>query len=202
MLPEHFFLSADWGQFHIQLELPVDASITATQVAAARLTELVKDSGAKKVSWYFELQSRGKRFPLESVASVSLRNEVALVPRMNRKRMNLVSGFITAGSLPWLSLQAFKQRLEASGFELPPGYTLQCGGEASQRDDAVRSLMANVGVLALVFVPAAFRLLVAPQPFEDLGEHKDQCLGDDDSQDHRQGIDCGVGGGAGVAISH
>ena len=51
--PEQFFPPADRDQFHIQLELPIDAPITSTQQAAAQLTELMEDSGAVKVSWYF-----------------------------------------------------------------------------------------------------------------------------------------------------
>lgn len=325
-LPEQFFPPADRDQFHIQLELPVDASISATRRAAGQLTELVEDAGAVKVSWYFgesapmfyynvinnrrgvpnfanaivqmgsdegigmllrrlqtqadrvvpgarvlfrqleqgppfdapievrvfgpdirqlaslgnqvrvalagshnvihtaaqlnetlqtitydvreadaqlagttaeevsqqlyellegvpagsiledtqeipvrvrvgnhrrgdlqsigslPLRAGGHRMPIDSVADVRLEGEIAVIPRLNRRRMNLVSGFVTAGTLPSVALQDFEKRLAASEFKLPAGYTLEYGGEASQRDDAVGNLMANVGVLCVLMV--------------------------------------------------
>ena len=92
-----------------------------------------------------QLTSSTNSIPVDSIADVSLRPEVAVVPRLNGRRMNLVSGFITAGTLPSVSLKAFEQRLYHSGtdFELPPGYSIEYGGEASQRDDAVGNLMAK-----------------------------------------------------------
>ena len=66
--------------------------------------------------------------------------------------MNLISGFITAGTLPSVSLAEFERHLDESGFTLPPGYSMGYGGEASQRDDAVGNLMANVGVLGVMMV--------------------------------------------------
>ena len=52
-LPEQFFPPADRDQFHIQVEMPIDASIDSTRQVASSLTDFVKDAGAKKVSWYF-----------------------------------------------------------------------------------------------------------------------------------------------------
>ncbi|KAA5545611.1 efflux RND transporter permease subunit [Roseiconus nitratireducens] len=99
-----------------------------------------------------QLHSGSRKIPLQSVADVSLHPEIAVIPRMNRRRMNLISGFVTAGSLPSLSLKAFEERLAATGFDLPPGYHLEYGGEDSQRNDAVGNLLANAGVLAVLMV--------------------------------------------------
>ncbi|MGI9475056.1 MAG: efflux RND transporter permease subunit, partial [Rubripirellula sp.] len=96
---------------------------------------------------------RGDRLvPLASVADVHILPEVAVIPRMNRRRMNRIEGYIAAGTLPSKSLAMFQQRLDDSGFELPPGYSLEYGGEASQRDQAVGNLMANVGVLGVLMI--------------------------------------------------
>ncbi|MCA9139219.1 MAG: efflux RND transporter permease subunit [Planctomycetales bacterium] len=99
-----------------------------------------------------QVQSDDIRVPIESIADVTLRGEIAVIPRMNRKRMNLISGFITAGTLPSVSLAAFEKQLHQSGFKLPVGYSIDYGGEASQRDDAVGNLMANAGVLGVVMI--------------------------------------------------
>ncbi|MDM4014468.1 efflux RND transporter permease subunit [Roseiconus lacunae] len=94
----------------------------------------------------------GERIPIESVVDVSLANEVAVIPRMNRRRMNLISGFLRAGTLPSVSLERFQDNLKQVGFELPAGYSIEYGGEASQRNDAVGQLMANTGVLIVLMV--------------------------------------------------
>ncbi|MEL6110199.1 MAG: efflux RND transporter permease subunit [Planctomycetota bacterium] len=99
-----------------------------------------------------QLTSPNGQMPVDSIADVSLRGEIAVIPRLNGRRMNQISGFITAGTLPSVSLAEYERRLAESGFELPPGYSIEYGGEASQRDDAVGNLMANVGVLAVAMV--------------------------------------------------
>lgn len=99
-----------------------------------------------------QLHAGDFRFPVESLADVRLEPEIAVIPRLNRRRMNLISGFVSAGSLPSVAIKDFERRLSQGGFQLPTGYELQYGGEASRRDDAVGNLMANVGVLAVMMV--------------------------------------------------
>lgn len=96
--------------------------------------------------------TREGSIPVGSVADSELIGQIAVIPHFNRIRMNLISGYVTAGTLPSEALTAFEENLAASGFVMPPGYRLEYGGEASQRDDAVGNLMANVGVLAVAMV--------------------------------------------------
>ncbi len=104
--------------------------------------------------------------PIRSVSSIALNPQRAVITRFNGRRMNEVQGFITAGTLPSKVLHQLEERIAASGFELPPGYTLEQGGEASERDAAVGRLLANVSVLAvgmvaaLVLALASFRLML------------------------------------------
>ena len=99
-----------------------------------------------------ELMAGENLVPLASVAAVTIEPEIAVIPRMNGRRMNQVAAFITAGTLPADSLSAFQSDLAESGFTLPSGYTLEYGGEAAQRDQAVGNLMANVGVLVVMMI--------------------------------------------------
>ncbi len=94
----------------------------------------------------------GNVVPLRAIAELTLEPEAATIVRLNQRRMNEVSGFLSAGVLPATVLSEFAKRLEASGFELPPGYELAYGGEASKRDDAVDNLVASVGVLMMMIV--------------------------------------------------
>lgn len=90
--------------------------------------------------------------PVSSVAEIKVGQEVSSIVRLNRRRMNEVQAFITAGVLPARVLADFQQRLDASEFELPPGYKMGIGGESEKRDDAIGNLMASVGVLMVLMV--------------------------------------------------
>ena len=90
--------------------------------------------------------------PLSALGEVELTAELAKITRRNGQRINTVQGFITAGVLPATVLERFQQQLEASGFQLPPGYRSEFGGEAEERGDAQGSLFSTVGVLAVLMV--------------------------------------------------
>ena len=90
--------------------------------------------------------------PLTAIADVKMSSEIAAISHFNGERMNEVQAYIKAGVLPAKVLADFQKRLQQAGYELPPGYRLEWGGEASKRDDAVGNLMANVGVLMVLMV--------------------------------------------------
>lgn len=90
--------------------------------------------------------------PLTAIANVRMSSEIAAISHFNGERMNEVQAYIKAGVLPAKVLADFQKRLQQAGYELPPGYRLEWGGEASKRDDAVGNLMANVGVLMVLMV--------------------------------------------------
>ncbi len=94
----------------------------------------------------------GGSVPVQAVADVCLAAAPALIARRDGNRVNNVKAYTLAGILPSQVLADFQQRLERSGFVLPPGYALAYGGEAAERDDAVRNLMASVAPLLVVMV--------------------------------------------------
>ncbi|MEM8733631.1 MAG: efflux RND transporter permease subunit [Planctomycetota bacterium] len=104
--------------------------------------------------------------PLGSFADINYEPQRAVITRYNGQRSNEVQSFITAGTLPSKVLGQFISELDQTDFRdrLPPGYRIEIGGEASERDAAVSRLMANVSVLAvgmvgaLVLALASFRL--------------------------------------------
>lgn len=93
--------------------------------------------------------------PLSSIADIRLEPERAVITRFNGRRMNEVQSFITAGTLPSAVLSQLADPIEEiKNNKLPVGYKIELGGEASERDDAVARLMANVTVLAVGMVAA------------------------------------------------
>ncbi len=94
----------------------------------------------------------GAYVPIQALADVELLPEPAIIAHRNGSRVNEVKAHITSGILPAHVVAAFQERLEASDLELPLGYTLEYGGEAAERDNAVGNLFASVAPLMVVMV--------------------------------------------------
>lgn len=90
--------------------------------------------------------------PLSALGEMNLSSEVASIPRIGGKRVNEVKAYITAGTLPHLVVTEFKQKLADSGFQLPQGYSMEYGGEAAERDEAVGNLMADIPLLIALMI--------------------------------------------------
>ena len=52
-LDEQFFPPTDRNQFHIQVDLPITASISETRNTARQIDLFVREHGAKRVDWFF-----------------------------------------------------------------------------------------------------------------------------------------------------
>ena len=90
--------------------------------------------------------------PLSALGQIELIPETASINRRNGQRVNIVHGFVTAGVLPSTVLADFKQRLEDSNFQLPPGYSMEWGGEAAERNESVGNLLSTVGIIVVLMV--------------------------------------------------
>ncbi len=88
--------------------------------------------------------------PLSALGSVKLIPDLAIISRRDGQRNNTVQAFLNAGILPATILAQFQQRLADTGFELPPGYRLDFGGEAEARGSSIANLLSTVGVLAIL----------------------------------------------------
>ena len=93
-----------------------------------------------------------KTVPLTALSDVELLPEIATILHFDGRRMNEVQAYVTAGTLPAEVLTDFQQRLADADFTLPSGYSMELGGEAAERNNAVGNLMANVGVLGVLMV--------------------------------------------------
>ncbi|WP_017659110.1 efflux RND transporter permease subunit [Baaleninema simplex] len=98
------------------------------------------------------LQGTNASPPLSAVSSWTLVPQLTAISRREGVRVNTIQGFVRAGVLPAVVLAEFRQRVEAEGFSVPPGYRLEIGGESAERDRAVEELMSAVGVLLVMMV--------------------------------------------------
>jgi multidrug efflux pump subunit AcrB len=80
--------------------------------------------------------------PLSALADVRLVPELGGITRRDGQRINTVQGFLVPYQLIAESLADFRARLEASSFNLPPGYRIEFGGENEQRSEAISELAA------------------------------------------------------------
>jgi len=88
--------------------------------------------------------------PLRALGTMEVTPELSDLPRRNGERINTVQGFLRAGLLPSRVVAELKAHLGDLG--LPPGYRAEFGGEAAERDEAVKNLMASVGLLLVVMI--------------------------------------------------
>lgn len=90
--------------------------------------------------------------PLNALGSFTLEPEIAKITHYNGQRINLVQGFVQAGTLPATVLAEFQRQFQTNLDPLPPGYSFALGGEAEERADAIGNLVATIGVLTVLML--------------------------------------------------
>lgn len=88
--------------------------------------------------------------PLTAVADVQVISDLAAIARRNGERVNIVKGYIKAGTLPAEVLAQFQQQLTSDRFQLPLGYRYEFGGEADTRNTAVGNLFSSLAILLIL----------------------------------------------------
>ncbi|MEO1553512.1 MAG: efflux RND transporter permease subunit [Pseudomonadota bacterium] len=115
--------------------------------------------------------------PLSALGELTLAPETATIVRLDGQRVNEVFGYVQPYALPAEINEVFKANLEASGFELPPGYEWIEGGISSDGSDAITSLaslavplvLVMLGAVALVFNSFRLAFLVMGVGFMAMG---------------------------------
>lgn len=111
--------------------------------------------------------------PVTALASLELRPEQGGITRRDGQRVNEILGYAKPDVLAIDITEDVLAKLDAEGFELPPGYQLELGGEAENRNEAVGNLMLYLPVIITLTVAtliltfrsvriALILLLVAP----------------------------------------
>ncbi len=89
-----------------------------------------------------------------ALAEFNLVPQLSNISRYDEQRVNTVQGYITAGVLPAIVQANFQEQLEAKGFELPPGYRYEFGGEQEESSKARGNLAQYVPLLLVVMMTA------------------------------------------------
>jgi multidrug efflux pump subunit AcrB len=93
---------------------------------------------------------------LSTLSNLELQPEDNTITRRNGVRVNTVQGFLSTDILPSQAQRQLKTWVDQN-IELPPGYTIQFGGEAEKRDGSVASLL--VGIVPLIVIMLATLVL-------------------------------------------
>ncbi|MGF1551461.1 MAG: efflux RND transporter permease subunit [Paracoccaceae bacterium] len=90
--------------------------------------------------------------PLGAVAEIRAEPAWVDIARLDGERIQSVSAFVEADTLPSEVLDRFRAALDEAGFAMPAGYRIEWGGEADARSDAIGKLLAQVGILLVLAV--------------------------------------------------
>ncbi|MEM6886655.1 MAG: efflux RND transporter permease subunit [Pseudomonadota bacterium] len=90
--------------------------------------------------------------PLSELAKPFLEPSASVIVRRNGERTNTVQGFLVPGILPEEALQLVLASLDERGFELPPGYRMELGGDSDARSNTVGNLLASIGLIVTLTV--------------------------------------------------
>ncbi|MDC0935928.1 efflux RND transporter permease subunit [Pirellulales bacterium] len=126
-------------------ELPI-----RVRLANSGRGDLVQISSLDLLSAASGTEEQRKTIPATALGEVELVPERAMIARRNGRRVNVVRGYITAGVLPGKVLADYRKQLEAGALNLPAGFEIEFGGEFAERNKAVGSLSASLGILGVV----------------------------------------------------
>lgn len=87
--------------------------------------------------------------PIAGLGSLELRPSAAAVTRYNGERVNTVTGFIKSDAIVSNVVDRFRQIAAEQGFDMPPGYRYEFGGDAEARSDAIGNLIASLGLIVV-----------------------------------------------------
>ncbi len=149
------FITDGFDEAPIRVRLSGREGLRLEQLAALEMFNLQRRPSAARAQSTAEGGT-----PLSAIARMELGSEVGAITRVGGQRMNEVKAFIRAGTLPSTVVDEFRQRMAASDYELPAGYTMEFGGETEERNEAVGNLLANallVAALILLTLVVSFR---------------------------------------------
>ena len=96
--------------------------------------------------------NRDSWIPLSAIGRARLRPEIGEIGRKNGVRCNTIRGYVTNEALPIDVTNRVLRQLDDEGFQLPPGYRLEIGGDSEEEAGAIGNLKTYVPVLVTLTV--------------------------------------------------
>src|SRR5262249_33447907 len=133
-------------------------------VARMRMEERAQLSDVQNL---YVFSSQGsQRVPLELISNIDYGLSTEKLQRRNQFRTITVSAFPTEGRLSSEVLMPIKDRIEAYGRTLPPGYKLEIGGEYEKQIEGFGELAMVMGIsVGMIFIALVVQFKHAIKPF-------------------------------------
>jgi len=90
--------------------------------------------------------------PLSALGQTRLVPAQTPILRKDGERINTVQAFLLRDVLPEEALKDFQALLAAHPLDLPPGYRIEWGGDADERQETVRNLAASAGLIVVLTI--------------------------------------------------
>lgn len=84
----------------------------------------------------------GRGVPLSQLGEWRLLPTASAIDRYQGARVSTVQGYLVPFTLPAGVLHDFQERMVQAGFELPPGYVLNIGGEAEESAESMGNILS------------------------------------------------------------
>lgn len=138
-------------------QLPIVARLRATE------RQRLSDVGNLYV---YASKDPGTKVPLRQISELDFGGATAKILRRNHVRTITVGAFPVASALPSEILAAIQPDLRKLEAELPPGYTLEIGGEQHEQEKSFKelSIVLLISVLS-IFTALVFQFRNAAKPF-------------------------------------
>ncbi|MBR28034.1 MAG: acriflavin resistance protein [Rhodobacteraceae bacterium] len=89
----------------------------------------------------------GALIPLSTLGEMRVIPSESAISRRGGERTNTVQAYVRWGVLPEAALARARAALDEAGFEVPPGYRLEVGGDSDARNEVITNLMAPLGLI-------------------------------------------------------
>ena len=134
-------------------QLPVVVRLSQDQRSAlSEVRAMTLVPGPNRVDQAAEPPTDTIGLPVSALGDITIVPAITSIPHRDGERLQEVKGYLYGGVLPAPVLADFRERLDASGFALPPGYRLEFGGESEKRGDAIGNLLSSVALLLVLMI--------------------------------------------------
>jgi len=158
------------------------ASSTGTALAGARIGALqegdhqlpialrLRASERQRLSdvdnlYVYSAREPGVKVPLRQISELDFSGATAKILRRNHVRTITVGAYPTAGSLPSEVLAKIEPELKKLEHELPPGYSLEIGGEQHEQEKSFSQLVVVLVISVLsIFLALVFQFRSTTKP--------------------------------------
>lgn len=117
-----------------------------------RLKNPSRGSLTKIASSQIVLPDTQQWLPLSAVGELQLRPQTPSIHRRNGERSNTIKAYVDVNALAPEVTADLVHRMESAGYQLPPGYRLEIGGDAEERGSAMGNLFRFAPVLGVVML--------------------------------------------------